>query len=135
MVQKRHCLQFEYFADADAAEETHHQQREQQEQHHVSQKPGPCRILISKCVLQIYSARELTLSSAGSYPLYPLFRREGQSAKITNLTFRAESSLDSRLIWKTCCQHEGELIFIISGGQSFRVGRDTTGRNSDSMIC
>ena len=37
MVQKRHCQQFEYFADADAAEETHHQQREQQEQHHVSQ--------------------------------------------------------------------------------------------------
>ena len=29
--------EFEYFADADAAEETHHQQREQQEQHHVSQ--------------------------------------------------------------------------------------------------
>ena len=30
-------VKFEYFADADAAEETHHQQREQQEQHHVSQ--------------------------------------------------------------------------------------------------
>ena len=78
---------FKYFPDAGAAEETHQQQPEQQEQHHVSKQ----HFNLQMCTTNLFCPRADAFIRR-ILPALPTFRREGQSAKITNLTFRAESS-------------------------------------------